>query len=387
MRCATLLLASALGLLAACSPGKLLERGRPEAAYERAVRRLERDPSGKRALVAAAAEAYETLQASDYAEAAILGDAPDDPFGERRVALLAQLDARRTRVAALRRRLTRVMHLESWDAEPDYAAELRGARAETAAAFARAAAAHLPAARAGDRFAAREAHALLVRREAYAERAGERSGLRAELHDLGTLRVAYEVRGARPADRSALGRQLGRQLEDKWVAVRSAGATDVDWADVYATLTVDPVPGPRLTERTETEGFARDITTTAVVGVDTAGQKVLETSVERVTAQVQTVTRTYRIRVTGRLTLSRPSGVPLSEREVEAATERHYASATLTGDARALGETSLPASVPDDFGAADARTLRRAAVAQLGRCLPRVDVDRAFGSERLASTE
>lgn len=385
-RLTTLLVVSLL-LLSGCSAGKLLERDRPEAAFEKAVKRLERKPGGSDGLIDVASAAYAQLQAETRQELAATTGSALDAYGERAVGLLEVLLARRERVHQLRLRLRRVAQFPEWDAEPDYAAELTKAKAYAAERLLAGARDGLLLAQGGDRFAAREAYGLLDRRTRYAATTSEAESLQASLLDLGTLRIIAEVAHEGAAYGVDFESALVEQLSREWIEVVPAGRRPDNWADLFATVYLATPSGIDVQEATTTDVYEKDITTKTLVGEDTSGVAIYETVVERVKAEVQTRARTYTTSAGATVELYDAGDLRLATYTYAGRAVAQRQRVDVRGDQRALANICLPSSTIGDVDRVDERSLLRAAHRDLARRMGRIDADRAFGDRMLASTK
>lgn len=384
-RLSTLSLLLALAL-AACGPAKLLERDRPEAAFEKAVEKLERDPNKSGDLIAVAAEAYARLQAADQYALLEARDGNADVYGEIAVARLTALSERRARVDALRMRLKRPMRLRAWDQEPDYATELVTARVIAARRLLAAAEAKLPLARAGDRFAAREGFELLDRRARFTD-ASDVTSLRTEFEDLGTVRVALAVDGDLRGSETLLLDGLQRSLRDRWVRTAYPGERAKGWADVYATLDVPVIAPLRIRETVTTQAYEKVVETRCKRGVDSSGRPVYDTLRETVRAEVLTASRAFEQDVQSVVYIEGRDGERLRDYARGGRASVTRTEVEVRGDRRALVGVALPVASAGPFTSRDERRLVGAAIADLAGGLGKIDIDRLIGNKLLASTE
>ncbi len=373
-------------LLSACGPAKLLERDRPEAAFEKALKKLERDPKRSAELIAVVAESYAQLQSGDqYVLAEAKLDARDS-YGERTVATLIDLADRRARVEALRRRSKRVVRVEAWDSEPDYASELVIAKRTAARRLLAGAETKLAVAQSGDRFSARQGVELLQRRKRYTS-VDDAASLEADLRDLGTLRVVAQVDGDARGAEGLLQRSLQNSLRTEWVTTAGRGEQSEAWADMYAILDVPLVRPLTVQETIETHEYSREITTLRECGVDTAGRVRYDTLRQTVLATVTTSCRTFEQRVEAMVLLTDRGGVPLREysRSGRASTTRTRVD--IRGDRRALEGVTVPSGKTGTVGVRESSELVQGALHNLARTLGKIDADGLLGERLLASTE
>ena len=388
MRLATLpfVLLCALFGAAACSPLQQLERGQTEQAFHQAATRLERGGRSSAKLVEALGVAYARLQADDLADLDALARATPatDPYGERRVVVLAALDGRRRRMEALRLTVDRVIRVDAWDDEPAYGPLLAEARAATAARLLAAAEGTLEDARAGDRFAAREGATWLARRRAYVDTDDDYAGpLETELRDWGTVRVV-----ARVVDRAGAGVEreletaLVRRLRREWTAVYLDGAAPQGPVDAYVDLIVVGAADQFSNTTRSSQCYRQELERSEKVGVDTLGQPVYETRVEVVEATVVTSTTVESATARAELYVATTRGEVLDRREVHARSSSTYVRRKVEGDDRALAGASVALAEGSE---AWPGALRRQAALNLGNCLPQVEVDGLLGERRLVA--
>jgi len=361
----------------ACAPQKLLEKGKPEKAFERAASQAERNTNAKVSTLEALATSYAMLQYEDYNQVNRLGNSSSPTRWEGMVNMLERLEARRRRVDAIRLRMKRVIRLDSVS-EPPYAQELVVAKREAAAHLLRQGKGLLALGEGGDMLAARDAFTSFEKRDRYAPRTSEINRLSDRAAYLGTIRVALDVRGI-VSDRSLdqLGLAAERRLTRPWVEVYPLSTRGSSEAHVIAELDISSPYVTPLTRDESRERFEKIITERKKVGVDTAGSPIFKVIEKKVSATVVTRSVYRESAASARLTfLNAVTGTEIKRREFNGVYVFEDFTSRIKGDRKALGDF-CPANLdnvmrrsPSVFAMEDA------ALEALCAAIPRINLDR-----------
>lgn len=377
------LLATIAIVAVSCSPAKLLERGEVSTAFERAARQFERQGKASAKTGTALAAAYRRLQGEGYARVDALrarGRAEETPAVAD---ALRALHRRERRVHAIRLGSKRVLRGFA-EAEPDYAGELAHAN-RAAARYLLAAAERLVGLSRGggrpDYRAAREACALLARRDDYAEPTASVNRLRDEAREFGTVRVGIVAEGlaaTRAIDRVADAAR--RRYRADWVAIElidpAAPRRAPDALDLLVEVDLDRVDVSLPDRSRETETYRRTIEKRVQVGVDTSGTPIYEVEEECVSAAVTTYAVERRAAVRAYLIVSdHRDGAVLREEEVRGVYAEENLGLAVDGDRRALEGVSLPSCPRGRPSAPSRAAVADGAIAAVSRALPRWDLD------------
>jgi len=348
-------------LFAACAPHKLLEKGKPLKAFERAAAQAERNSGVKASTLEALAASYEILQSSDYNQVRRLGNSNSPTRWEKMVDILDRLENRSERVSQIRLKAKRVIRLDQ-ASEPAYAQELITAKREAAAHLLRQGKSLLAIAENGDMLAAREAFAYFEKRDRYAPRNTEVTRLSDRAVYLGTVRVALNTRGrVSDQDLNNLGRATERALSSRWVDVYPLNTQGIAEAHLIAELEID-APYVGLVERNQQrDRYEKIIDERKKVGVDTAGNPIYQLVQKTLKATVVTRTIFRRSDVSARINILDPkTGSVLKSRSFEGVYVFEDFSSRIKGDRGALAGYCPPnlgralRSAPSSFSMEDA---------------------------------
>ena len=383
----TFLALSTLVVLTACSPQRLVDRGRPTRAFDKVARQLERRGDAKPRALAAMASAYMTLQGRDRATYERVGASGDAARWEPVVEVLERMQARRARLDRVRGVAKRIVRVET-AGEPSYATLLVEARREAAAHLSALATSRLEMARGGgSKWAAREAYDLLSRRRRYAADDAYHRGLRGEARDLGTVRVALVADGSasRAAQEALAGKYAERLAADEWTyVVPAGGGALITGADFELELLVARARVGSPEERCDVEEHARVIEVEKTCGRDTLGQPIVCTEEVRVTGRTITTRRVRSSSAVASVTLREAGGAELWSHTVRGTFAWASEGTAYEGDARALASGCPPTQRSADSPPAGA-AMRQEAYRALGRRLPRVDFEAFLPHGTLAS--
>lgn len=330
-------------LFVACTPQKLLEKGKPVKAFERAASQAERNANAKTSTLETLATSYSILQSSDYDQVTRLGNSNSPTRWEGMVDLLDRLEARRRRVSAIRSNAKRVIRLNDLN-EPIYAQELIVAKREAAAHLLRQSKDLLAIAENGDMLAAREAYASLDRRDRYAPRTASINRLSDRALYLGTIRVALDARGGvSDRDLDQLGLATERALSSKWVEVYPLNERGTDEAHLIAELDIStPFVAPLVRDETR-QRFERVVDERKKVGVDTSGNPIFKVTQKTIRATVFTKTLYRQSSASARLTiLNAQTGSVIKRREFNGVYVFEDVVDRIRGDREALGDYCPP---------------------------------------------
>ncbi|MFK8056763.1 MAG: hypothetical protein AB8F78_11640 [Saprospiraceae bacterium] len=365
-------------LLVACAPQKLLEKGKPAKAFERAASQAERNSNAKTSTLDALATSYSILQSSDYDQVSRLANSNSPTRWEGMVGQLDRLEARRRRVAAIRRQTKRVVRLDQ-SIEPAYAQELVVAKREAAAHLLRQSKSLLALAENGDMLAAREAFANLERRDRYAARTAGINNLSQRAVYLGTIRVALDAQGGvSNQDIDRIGLATERALSSQWVEVYPLNERGSADAHLIAELDIaTPYVAPLVRDQTR-ERFERSVEKRKKVGVDTSGNPIFQVMQKELKATVVTKTLYRQSTTSARLTiLNAKTGTVIKRREFSGTYVFEDFTTRIRGDREALGDfcppqLDQPLSIPPSIFA-----MEDAAIEALRCAVPRINLDRA----------
>ncbi len=368
-------LLSLLVLLSACSPQKLLEKGQPEKAFERAAWQAERNENAKTQTLDALANAYTILQDSDYRQVSRLANSSSPTRWELMVDLLDCLERRRVRVEHIRLNAKRVMRVDQ-ASEPAYAQELAVAKYEAAAHLLKESKNLIALAENGDIIAARVAFDKLEKRDRYAPRTGEVNTLSRRANYLGTIRVALDAQGPiSDRDIDNIGRATERALSGRWVDVYPMSSGRASEAHLIAELDIDN-PDVGFTRRDQTQDhFKRIIEERKKVGIDTSGNAIYKVVKKTIKATVFTKTIYRQSSASARITISNAAtGTILKQRNFNGVYVFEDISSRIRGNQDALDGYCPPSLNSPLRSAPSGFAMEAAALKALRRAVPRIDL-------------
>jgi len=372
--------------LVACAPQKLLEKGKPSKAFDRAASQAERNPNVKASTLETLASAYFILQSNDYEQVKRLGNSSDPSRWEGMVDLLVRLESRNQRVSSIRAKAKRVLRLEQSN-EPAYAQELVTAKREAAANLLRRGKDLLAIAENGDMLAAREAFAVLKKRDKYARRTKAINSLSDRAVYLGTIRVALDARGlVSDQDIDRLGIAAERVLSSQWVDVfplQVEGTADVH---LIAELDID-APYVGIVERNQTrDRFERVVDERKKIGVDTSGNPIYRVVQKTLKATVVTNSIFRQSKASARITIvDAKSGALLKQRNFDGAYVFEDFGTRIRGDREALADFCPPNLNRTLSGPPSIFSMEAGAIEALKCAIPSIDLERLLDKAALVA--
>ena len=376
------LLLSLFVLLVACAPQKLLEKGKPAKAFERAASQVERNVNAKTQTLDVLAQAYTILQESDYSQVARLGNSNSPTRWEGMVDRLDRLEQRRRRVENIRLTAKRVLRINQ-GSEPAYAQELVIAKREAAAHLLREGKSLIALAENGDMLAAREAFASLERRDRYAPRTKDVSILSERAVYLGTIRVALDAQGPISSiDIDQIGRATQQALSSQWVDVYPLNIRGTADAHLIAELDIDNPYVDQPVRNQTRDHFKRIVKERKKVGVDTSGNPIFKVFEKTIKATVFTKTIYRESATSARITIrNAETGTVLKRREFNGIYVFEDSTSKIKGNQKALAGYCPPNLNKILIGPPSGFTMEDRALEALRCAVPRIDLNRLLDQD------